>query len=190
MKMLNLSLTCAALCSLTTQALADKTFLWAGNDSRFSASFSISDAAFAVGEFHSPTAVDFEFHDPADPTLDIILNNPLGAYPNNFDGSLTSDKQSLSHDTSPSNPNISFWVAVWKVGGIDVGMYSWNSAGSPAENFQYVDYNRGGTIATTTGSWTLEADTVSAPESMPLGFTTAVLAGCVGASRFLRRERS
>ena len=131
---------------------ADKTFAWAGTDTRFSGWFSISDADYDNRSFQTITHARFEFIDSQNPARSVVLDDPRGFYPNNTMGRLTPDGLSLLHGTHPDNPNVSFWVAVWQPGGIDVGMYGHHSGG--LGKFTYANY-RVNFTAESTGHWAL-----------------------------------
>lgn len=146
---------CFLACLHAAQLNADYTYVWAGNDPRFSGSFSVSDTAFALRSFTSLTAVNFRFQDSLSPINNLTLDSPLGLYAGNDIGMITGDGQHLSHNVSPSNPNAAFWVAVWQYPGIEVGMYTYNT-GDSVEHFKYVDYNRG-VFVESTGNWSLQS---------------------------------
>src|SRR5688500_16001066 len=76
---------------------ADKTFMWSGNDPRFSGSFSISEADFERRSFDTITQAWFQFLDSQNPSASVILDDPRGFYPNNTSGRLTPDGLTLLH---------------------------------------------------------------------------------------------
>lgn len=148
-----LAIPCLLACLATNSLGADYTYAWAGNDSRFSGWFSISDSDFALRSFTNLTAFHFQFQDSLNPIYDLSLEDPAGLYRGNVFGMLTSDGQHLSHSLNPNNPNVSFWVAAWQAPGISVGMYTHNR-GDPVEYFTYADYSRN-LYFETTGTWSL-----------------------------------
>jgi hypothetical protein len=167
---------CFLACLTTSPLLADYTYLWSGNDPRFTGRFSISESDFVNREFNNLTAVNFQFHDSQDPSHDVILDSfldvPPGGSGNEF-GFLTSDGQHLDHSkTNTFNPNTSFSVAAWQYPSINVGLYSWNLFGDSVETFHYVNYTDHFFVETT-GSWSLPeiAPTI---QSSPLTQTVEV----------------
>ena len=167
---------CFLACLTTSPLLADYTYLWSGNDPRFTGRFSISDSDFVNREFINLTAVNFQFHDSQDPSHDVILDSfldvPPGGSGNEF-GFLTSDGQHLDHSkTNAFSPSVSFWVAAWQHPYIDVGLYSWNLFGDSVEHFKYANYTDQFFVETT-GSWLLQeiAPTI---QSLPLTQTVEV----------------
>ena len=147
---------CFLACLTSFPLLADYTYVWSGNDPRFSGTFSISDADFTNRDFTTLTAVDFQFHDSQDPSHDVILSSPLNILGGgNNSGSLTSDGLHLNHNQNAFNPNVSFAVSAWQHPSIDVGLYSWNPTGDSLEYFEYANYTDH-FFAQTTGSWSLQ----------------------------------
>ena len=165
---------CFLACLTTSPLLADYTYLWSGNDPRFTGRFSISDSDFVNREFINLTAVNFQFHDSQDPSHDVILDSLLDVGGGGNDsGSLTSDGQHLDHSkTNAFSPSVSFWVAAWQHPYIDVGLYSWNLFGDSVEHFKYANYTDQFFVETT-GSWLLQeiAPTI---QSLPLTQTVEV----------------
>jgi hypothetical protein len=157
---------------------ADQTFVWKGDDPRFSGWFSISDADYERRQFDMITAARYAFEDARNPAANVVLTDPRGFHPCNVHGRLTADGQRMRHDIDPANPNVSFWVAVWRYPGIDVGMYGYNDGG-PLERFEYANYEQG-VIAKAIGTWTL----VPEPD-----VGTLILLGIGAFWRFRRLER-
>lgn len=145
---------CLLICLTTSLLRADYTYVWSGNDARFSGSFSIADSDFFSRAFANLTAVNFQFHDSQNPSYDVTLNNILDVYGGLNDcGSLTSDGLHLDHSQNKFSANRSFWVAAWQYPSIDVGLYSWNPTGDSLEYFEYWANNT--VVGQTTGTWSL-----------------------------------
>src|SRR6266700_126803 len=88
------ALICLLICLATSPLLADYTFVWSGDDPRFSGTFSISDSDWANREFTNLTAVNFQFHDSQNPSNDAVLLVPYAGFlPNS--GGLTDDGRHL-----------------------------------------------------------------------------------------------
>src|SRR5438132_1957425 len=100
------ALICSLICLATSPLLADYTFVWSGNDPRFSGTFSISDRDWANRAFTNVTAVNFQFHQPS---YDDIFHSPHDEFSDRNDsGWLTADGMHLDHAT---NLILGFWMA-------------------------------------------------------------------------------
>jgi hypothetical protein len=130
-------------------------FVWSGDDSRFAASFTITDAAFNARQFSysDVTSYSFAFNDPTHSnsawhltTSDLSL---LG--PNTFDGTISLDGTGLSNAPLPTSPGVSFWVSSWPVA-YSVGVYSYGVPNSATEIIKYSDYNHD-VYAQSSGAW-------------------------------------
>jgi hypothetical protein len=142
-------------CLTTLPLLADYTYVWTGEDPRFSGTFSISNSDYTNRQFSSLSGINFQFHDGQNPSLSIILNSLNSVHGGGNDsGWLTADGRHLDHSKNELGGNVSFWIAAWQYPGIDVGLYSWNPLGDASEYFQY--YANSSIIAETRGSWSLQ----------------------------------
>ncbi len=159
------------VCLTTLPLLADYTYVWSGADPRFSGSFSISNEDSTNRSFVTLTALNFQFHDSQNPSLDLVLDDliHLTASGGKATGFLTSDGLHLDHTKScePYFPNLSFFIQAYKYDQIDEGLISWIPTGDSQEHFEYVNYvNNNAVELQTTGTWSLE--TVPEPSVISL----------------------
>lgn len=158
-------------CTVSMTAHAERTFIWSGDDPRFSGWFSISDADFERRSFDMVTGGRYEFRDSLSPVVNVVLEDPRGFQPGNAQGNIKADGTGLSHSPDPRNPNTSFWVANWQPPGISVGMYGHNE-GQPFDLFTYANYERN-FFAEAQGFWILS---VPEPSTVSLTFGMGSLA--------------
>jgi hypothetical protein len=171
-------------------ARAGQTFVWSGNDSRFTANFTITDAAFDARQFtySDVSSYSFAFNDPTKlgSAWHLTSTSLSALYPNLFDGSISADGTSLGITPLPQSPNFSFWISAWPVQ-YNIGIYSYSAANSSTEFIKYIDYTDD-TAGQATGTWSHQ----SLPQTQNVsdhGSMTAALAAVLASLTFVAQVR-